>query len=283
MPKKVDTLSPETGFMRRIGSRAGFGVAAIGLVFAAYQVQGWKMPRLLAAALIASMLAVAGIALLSIVWEVISEVRGWREHRATHASWVSAEPPGKLDYEADGLRAQERFTRELLKQAKETHRLGKKLARYTKRIGRRRFSGPRRRQRQANRSAKSIERGAVFIEKRVELLKALVKDVERNYQGYISIAVPEVDTEAEFQAAMELRNSLESGRATTAETLRSASEYRESIKELETQNLSRTVRIASGRLEKAQSGIVAVLRSHERATAGIIREFDKKLAEQRRQ
>ena len=62
MPKKTQTSLPTLqgrGFLAGIGGRAGFAVAAIGLVFAAYQVQGWTMPRPLAVVLITALLAVA--------------------------------------------------------------------------------------------------------------------------------------------------------------------------------------------------------------------------------
>lgn len=104
MRKRIDTPLPgleNRGFMRRIGGRAAFVVGSIGLVFAAFQVQGWTMPRPLAIALITVLLVAAAVALLSILWEAIEEARRWREGREVNVrSWCKTAPrsTGELSY-----------------------------------------------------------------------------------------------------------------------------------------------------------------------------------------
>jgi len=95
--------------MRRIGGRAAFTVASFGLVFAGFQVQGWKMPRLLAVVLIVLLLVGAGVAALSIVWESVKEAKRWLEHRETSTAWIASESPGLLDYVPDMERASKKF------------------------------------------------------------------------------------------------------------------------------------------------------------------------------
>jgi hypothetical protein len=89
--------------------------------------------------------------------EAWQAARRYLEHRATSASWVVASEPGLLDYEADGLRAQGRFTRELKKLNNDTELLGKRLRKHTRRMARLEGKSGRKRQRAANRSAKSIK------------------------------------------------------------------------------------------------------------------------------
>src|ERR671923_75706 len=188
--------------------------------------------------------------------------------------------PGLADYEADGVRAQERFTSELEKMNDDTESLGKKLDRHAKRMERLKGKSAKKRQRAANRSAKRMNRSAVYIEKRLALLKALVKDIERNYRGLIMAGT--IETDDDFQAGFELRNVLDTGRATTEGTLASVAEYRASVEETEALNLSRTVRSASGRLAKALRGIEATFKAHKKASAGLVRDLDKSLDEWRR-
>jgi predicted PurR-regulated permease PerM len=121
----------EPGAAKRIGVAASFASVAIGLLLAAFQVQGWTMPRLLAIVLIVLLSVMVAIAVSAIVYEVVRTVRRFLKHRATTPSWVSTERPGLLDYEADGIRAGERFTKELTKLSRDTEGLGAKLERHT--------------------------------------------------------------------------------------------------------------------------------------------------------
>lgn len=261
----------------RIGLWATLGSAGIGLFFALFQVQGWTMPKPLGIVLGVLLLGVAAFALCMISVEVWRAIRRYLEHRATSASWVASTDPGLLDYEADGLRAQKRFTRELNKLNEGTESLGKKLDRHAKRVTRLQGKSAKRRQRAANRSAKSINKSAAFIEKRLALFKALVKDIERNYRGFVGAVT--IETQDEYDAGAELRDTVASGAVTTAETLASIKGYRVAVEETEALNLSRTIRIATGRLAEGLKGIEAVFKSHERASAGLVRELDRKLDE----
>lgn len=268
------------GTSTRIGLWATLTSAAIGLFLALFQVQGSKVPKALALTLIVVLLGVIAGALSMIAIELWRFFRRFLEHRATSASWVASDAPGLLDYEADGVRAMGRFSKELNKLNDDTHSLGEKLDKHTRRLARLQAKSAKRRQRGANRSAKSINRSAAFIEKRVALLKALVKDIERNYRGLITAA--EIESEADYEDALELRNILDTGSAITAETLTSVAGYRVSVEETEALNLSRTVRIASGRLAKALKGVEATFKAHERASAALVRDMEKKLDEWRR-
>lgn len=258
----------------RIGLWATLGSASIGILLAIFTVQAWTMPRLLALVLIACMLALLTAAVSMILFEVVRACRRFLEHRATSASWVEDEPPGLLDYEADGLRAMKRFTRELGRLGEDTQRLGKKMDKRRVRLEKQPRSA-RARQGHANRTGKDILKSAVFIQKRLGLFRALVKDINRNYKGLLE-NLP-VGTEEDIQAARILRDALDGGRQATSETLDSTKEYRESVRGLEAQNPSRMVRLASNKLGKSLDGIILTLKDYEKSAAGLVRDFDKRL------
>ena len=264
----------------RIGLWATLASAGIGLLLALFQVQGWTVPTALALTLIVLLLGLIAVAVAMIAVEISRVARRYLEHRATSPSWVSSDAPGLLDYEADGIRAMKRFTRELDKMGDDTEALGKKLQKHTKRITRLQGKSAKRRQRSANRSAISINKSAVYIEKRVALLKALIKDIERNYRGLI-LAV-EVEREDDLQDAIALRDTLAANRSTTAETLGNIAAYRQTVEENEALNLSRTVRIASGRLAKGLRDIEAIFKNYEKLARNLVRELDSKIEAGRR-
>src|ERR671922_540183 len=270
----------EFGTSTRIVLGATLASAGIGLWLALLQVQGWTMPKPVALAMLVILAAVIAVGVSMIVTEAVRWIKQVLEHRATSPSWVASDAPGLADYEADGVRAQERFTSELEKMNDDTESLGKKLDRHAKRMERLKGKSAKKRQRAANRSARRMNRSAVYIEKRLALLKALVKDIERNYRGLIMAGT--IETDDDFQAVLELRNVLDTGRATTEGTLASVAEYRASVEETEALNLSRTVRSASGRLAKALRGIEATFKAHKKASAGLVRDLDKSLDEWRR-
>lgn len=217
----------------RIGLWATLASAGIGIFLALLQVQGWTVPKLLALALAALLLGAVVVAVSMIAVEAWRWIRRFLKQRATSASWVQATAPGLLDFEADGVRAQNRFTKELNKLNDDTESLGKKLERHSRRLERLRAKSAKRKQRAANRSAKSINRSAVYIEKRLELFKAIVKDIERNYRGLITAGT--IETEEDFDAVSALRNVLDAGSTTTAGALMSVAGYRVSVEEVEAQ------------------------------------------------
>jgi len=264
--------------MRRVGSRAGFAVAAIGLVFAAYQVQGWKMPRLLAAVLIAAMLTVAGIAFLSIIWEAVQEVRLLLERRETSAGWIIEADPGLFDFEADGLRAMEEFTEELEKLSKDTQRIGKKLPRHSQLMERSTAPGVNGKMRQnlANRAAKDIRHSATFIKKRLDLLTVLNTEIGRNLVPWVRLMTIETDEDAE--AAQLMREMGDSGARVTDDVIASLRGYRASVKGIEEQNASRSLRIAARELGESLDGIERVLRKRLADSRRLNDELERKLS-----
>jgi hypothetical protein len=264
---------------KRVGFSAALASGATGILFAIFQVQGWKVPKPLALALIALMLLIIAGAVLFILFDVALNISAFFEHRATSVPWVPSEPPGLLDYEADGLRATDRLNREFEKLAKDTGTVGKKMERASKKAARVQSKSGHAKQRYANRTARGIDRSAVYIEKRLAMLKKLVKEVERNNQGLIAV-VP-LETEEGYQSGIAFRNSLEGTRTASLESMSSVAQYRESVETFEAQNLSRSLRIASDRLGKALGGVVATLKHYERVAAGLVRDLDQRLAQKK--
>lgn len=251
--------------MRRIGSRAGFIVVPIGLVFAAFQVQRWTMPRLLAVLLITAMLAIAVVAALSIGWETIKEIRGWRERRETSTAWIEEEPPGRLDLAPDMDRATKKFVRQMGRLSGDTEKVGKQRARDARTLAWASLLGPRAAQLWANHSAKGILRSAVFIEKRTAHLQKTVKEFARAREAHlVGLDAP---TTAEDREALEnLRKDTAESLASTADAIASVSEYRDSVREFAQINASRTLRVSSERLSEQLDAMVAVLRLTKKDT-----------------
>lgn len=260
---------------KRVAVAAALASAATGILLAIFQVQGWKTPKLLALGLIGLMLLIIGIAALVVILDLVRNVRAFLERRSTSALWVLSEPPGLLDYEADSLRAQNDLNRMFTKLAKDTAKMGKAMLRGSARLERAKNKSGRVKQRRANRTAKHINRSADFIEKRLAALKKLVKELERNYPGLIA-SLP-LETPMDLEAAKAWRNAIEDGRAASLVTLGQIDEYRQTVEAFEALNPSRSLRIASDRLGKALRGIVNTVRSFERTTAGVVREFDRRI------
>lgn len=259
----------------RVGYAAALASAATGILFAIVQVQGWTVPKPLALALIALMLLIIAGAVLLILVDLARNIRAFLEHRATSASWISDEPPGFLDYEVDGLRATDEFSSVITKLGEDTETLGKRLQRSTRRMQRAHRKSAKHRQRIANRTAKSITRSSIYIERRLDLLKKLLKEMERNHRGVVA-NLP-VETEDERTSARAAREAIAGACAATAESRKSTEGYRDAVQTLEAQNASRTLRIATGRLKKALSGVATTLKTFEKLSAGLVAEFDKKL------
>jgi len=247
----------QNNFRLRIGVPAAFAAAIVPIVLAIYEVQGWTMPTPLGETLVVILLIMMIVAPVIVFYEFGR--RGFQilEARATSAAWVSAEEPGLLDYEADGMRASERFVKELAKLAKDTRKLGESLPRHTERILAA-AKNPRLKQKRANQSAKSIDRSAMFIEKRASLLQALVKDIFRNFNGLVTTS--SLETEEDKSAAVGLTAILEGNRSAVEEAIISTSGYRDSVRNVEKQNLSRTVRIATKRLGDGLDDTLKILR-----------------------
>jgi hypothetical protein len=232
------------------------------LVLATYQVQGEKMPRVLAAIIIYSLLAVSAIAVLSIVWECVKEFRVWRERRETSTAWIDAEPPGHLDFIPDMQRASKKFIEQLNELNTDTARVGRKMRRHTRVSPLMRFASSRMRQRWANSAARSVTRSAVFIEKRQDHLRATVGELKRVTEAQVASAAPE--TEADRAALLEFRRVIVSRNVSTLEAVASVEGYRDVALGLSEQNLSRTLRVSNKRLSEALDGIIRTLRGFVR-------------------
>jgi hypothetical protein len=238
-------------------------------------VQEWKVPKPLAIILIAFLVLVIGIAVSMIGYETVRALRRFLQHRATTPSWVSSERPGLLDYEADGIRASKRFTRELSNLSDGTAELEKKIKRHTKRMEGLANKSGKAKQRRANRTAKDMDESAVYIEDRLDLLKAVVDDIFRNYSGLVSSI--SLDSDEDVRSAREFQTILYSGQEEAGQAVASVIDYRDSVRDLERQNVSRTVRIASRRLGDALDGIAVVLKQYQSRAKSLGRDFERKL------
>jgi hypothetical protein len=271
----------EPGATTRIGLRASFASAAIVILLGVFQVQGWTMPKGLAIPLIVLLVAMIVIAISMIVYDVVAAFRRYLRHRATSASWVSKEKPGLLDYEADGIAASEFFVEKLTELSSSTQRLGARLERHTEAFERSKGKSANERQKVANRAAKEIDKSAVVIEDRLELLHELVKDILRNAEGLIGSV--DLSTPDDLESAKDFRSILTETNQATTGTLESIRGYRKTVREQEQMNLSRTIRIADGRLARALEGVEKVLRKHSTGSVQLVRSLDRKIADAERE
>jgi predicted component of type VI protein secretion system len=242
----------------RVGVQASFAAVVIAIILAIFEVQGWIVPAPLAVALLVLLMAMLVVAVGMILYELIKAANQYLDARATSAAWVSSEAPGLLDYEADGIRANKRFTAELRKLGKDTERLGQQLRKHSKRLVDAKAQKAAKKQRRANQAARAIDKSAVFIEKRSDLLRKLVTEIHRNYQGLIGAS--NVETEEDRTFAEMLVTSLASNRQATSGAIESQTTYLNSVRSLEKQNPSRTVRIASKRLGDSLDEVMRILR-----------------------
>jgi hypothetical protein len=261
--------------------RLAVGVAltngATGIWFAIFQVQGWTMPKPLAIALLIPVGATIVASLAVVVVDIARNLRAFREHRATNVPWVVSEPPGLLDYEPDGVRAQDRLTAEFEKLTEDTRIVGMKVEKardQIPRLGERNIFA---RQRWANRTARSINHSAIYIENRLAMLKLLVREIERDHRGLIETTP--LETSEQIDTARLFRDTLNGSRAATSETAASVEEYREAVEGVESQNVSRSLRIAANRLGNALGGVARTLRSFEKVAAERVKELDRRLAQ----
>lgn len=258
---------------------AGLAAVVVGLIFALYEVQGWKMPVPLAVFLLTILFLMLFVALVVICFEIINGVRKFFDERATSASWVSKEAPGLLDYEADGEYAAKRFTEELLKLTKDTKELGATITKYSVEFENLNKSGKTNKgidkQKKANKVAKSYDRSAIYIEKRAELFNALVKDIARNYNGVITVAV--MHTEEDRMAAQNLLNALVLNEESTSKAIYNVQQYRDTVRDFERKNFSRTIRIASARLGDGLDSLLKTLRLYVQNSSHMRANLERKL------
>ncbi len=263
----------------RIAGPAGFAAVVIAIILAMYDVQSLTVPEPLATFLLVTLLLMLLTALGMIGLEVVNAVRQFFEHRATSASWVSSEAPGLLDYEADGERASKRFGKEMKQLSSDTQGLANTLAKHSARV--RDLSKPGKKvkgtdkQKRANAAAKSIDRSAVYIEKRAKLFEALVKEIVRNYDGLITAV--SLDTEEHKVAAPSLRDALQSNENATLGAITGLSGYRDSVRTVHQKNLSRTITIASKRLRDGLDSILKTLQQFQQGSRHMRANLDKKL------
>jgi len=261
----------------KVGSRAAFASFAIGLILAAFQVQKWTMPRSLAITLIGLLIAMLAVTLAMIAYELGRASLRFLEHRTTTPSVVPVDPPGLVDFQPDAERASKLFVRVLNKLNHDTSTLGKKLERGSRRMERAARRSPAARQRIANRAARNISKSASYIEKRLARLQALVMDMGRSHQGWMQMLA--FNTDEEREAAGALRATLVEAQQSTIFAADSVSGYRRTVRDMERQNLARSLRRASNRLGEALDGIEKALKRQEREQGDLIRLLDAKLKE----
>jgi hypothetical protein len=259
---------------------AGFGAAVSGLILAFFEVQGWNMPTPLAIAVFAILFLMLVVAVGAIIYEIVRSIRKYLEEHATSSSWVSKEEPGLLDFEADGTRATERFTKEITKLKTNTEKLAKKLTKYTSEFTDWNKSGKviagTEKQKKANNVAKDIDRNAIYIANRTELFNALIHDIARNYNGAISNAP--IQTEEDKKNIRSLSDSLVFYEQATFGAINSVGRYRNAVREIEKQNISRTIRIASARLGNGLDRLLETFQDSHQNSSSMRVKIDKRLS-----
>lgn len=119
----------------------------------------------------------------------------------------------------------------------------------------------RKKQRIANRAARDIETSAGYIEKRRDLLSAVVKDITRNTDGLISTA--DIESQEQIDEAKEFLRVLGGNRQAAKEAAEHTEGYAQSVRSLEKQNATRKQRIACRRLGESLESVVRTLRKVE--------------------
>jgi hypothetical protein len=109
------------------------------------------------------------------------------------------------------------------------------------------------------------------------LLEAIIKDVMRNQTGLVS-ALDLASDEDDLEAAKEFLEVLDGAHSTTAASMVSLAEYSESVRGLEKQNASRTLRIACRRLANALDGVLKALRRFDSGSGQIRGSLRQKIA-----
>jgi hypothetical protein len=258
---------------------AGFVAVVSGLILAFFGVQGWDMPTPLAIFIMVVLFLMLFIGLGAVCYAVILGIRKYFEERATSASWVSREEPGLLDYEADGKRAIERFAKEISKLTTNTQKLTTKLRRYTTEFNKLNKPGEIikgiEKQKKANKVAKDIDCNAVYIEKRAKLFDALENDITRNYNGIMVNIV--INTEEDKAMVQNFLNTLLSYEQSASGAINSVKKYRDSVRNIERQNFSRTIRIASARLGGGLDSLLRTFQNSSKNSSLIRVKLDKRL------
>ena len=272
-PPPTGGFSWESRTITRLGLSAALVSASLGILFAVLQAQGWTVPKPLA--LVALLGVVIVVAATWFLFEVLRALRRLYEHLLTTPSWVESDPPGQLDFPVDGNRSLKRFTKELKRLTKPTKRLNRRIVIVTRLLAISANWDARIKRLVANLPSKHILRNGVYIQKRAELFGELVRDVHRNYEGFLSI-MP-LDTDEEVEAAKGWRSSLRGMHEGTADSIRANTGYRDSVRDLENQNLSRALRLACKKLADGLDSVVLVFRQHEKRTGELLRVFDQRL------
>jgi hypothetical protein len=171
----------------------------------------------------------------------------------------------------------------LEKLASDTGKLGKRMQRHAKWMedaAKSKEAVPaKRKQQRANKAAKTIDRSAIFIEKRAELLEALVKDITRNYSGLISVAT--FQTNDDLDSGRSFLETLEGNRVACRGASGQVRSYRDSVRNVERQNLSRTMRISSKWLGDSLDATLKILAAFEGSSRRLYDELGKKLEDGR--
>lgn len=153
---------------------AWFLIAVVGLIFALYPIQDWKMPQALAVLLLTILFGALILSLGLLISIGIKALRQFRENRSTSASWITNVPSGLLDCKVEGARARDRFDKEwdklhrniigLSEQVRQHEREVKDLLKSNKNIK------ANSKQRKVNRIGNKLNGNAIYIEKELSYL-----------------------------------------------------------------------------------------------------------------
>lgn len=217
------------------------------------------MPRLVFDVLIVALLCVAGVAFLSVCWEGFTEVRRSLERRETSTAWIDTEPPGSWDYIPDLKRAEKKFVKQMGRLSSDTGRVSERTARAARFVKVAIWCGPRVSQLFGKYSARGYLRSAHFIEGRTGHLRKTVAEFARAQEANLS-RLPAPANDAERALLVAARSALAESIATTSSAIESTSMYRDSVREFSALNVSRALRVSSGRLADQLDALIVVLR-----------------------
>jgi hypothetical protein len=274
-PKPLPRWPWEPRTTTRLGLSLAAASAALGVLFAVLQVQGWKVPRPVGiAAVVLSTFAIC-CAFAWFAYEIGRALRRLHKHWITTPTRIPTEPPGFFDLEVEGVDAMKRFSEELTKLTKRNQRLTKRITRSTKFIEWAAILPARSKRWVVNRPGRHMTRYAGYIEDRADLLKTIVEAIHTNVGGHIALFT--FTSEADRQAGMRFREVIEGTRAETRGAIDANVGYSAALRSTEQQNPSRIMRTSCKRLADGIDAVVVILRLQERRSGELVRLLDQML------
>ena len=237
-------------------------VAVAGLILSLYQVQGWKMPTVLAALLWFILFGLASFLIGVLCLAAFKAIKQIAERRAISASWVSSAAPGLLDCEVDGKRAIDRLLKEINRLQVDINRLATRAEMYSKQINdllkvteKRTIKKAKTEQQRANRVGKQIDRSAIYIEKRTGLFEILTKEIVRNYE--VMKATLDVTEEKNGRTSKSLIFAFGDFDRAGAAAISSVTLLKQGAEKFRQSNLTKVIREASKRLENSLDSMLS--------------------------